>query len=107
MAEEHHPEDSEQLMTVLKFLGTIQMLQDELEAATQTFTRTVALSEEALGKENPETARHIGNLAAVVLQTGNQAEGKAQLRHAIYIWEQQPELDPVCTVSAMTNLAEV
>ena len=94
-----------ELATSHKFLGNLNMMRSNLDAAEANFAEAIRLSELALGANHPETAKHIGNLAALLLKQEKWAEARPLLNKTLDIWQQQETPHPVYMVTAMTNLA--
>lgn len=63
----------------LEFLGQLQVAARDLGAADTTFSRAVAPAQASYGAEHPETAKHLGNLAAHALRMG-ETERARELR---------------------------
>jgi tetratricopeptide (TPR) repeat protein len=96
-----------QVATSLKFLGTLAMLGRDLATARTHFQRAVELSEQAAGPSDPETAKHLGNLATILTAQGHPAEAEELLLRAMAIWDATPAPHPVYTVQIFTGLAKL
>ena len=98
-------ESQSRVATTLKYLGAIQSLEGDLAAAEASFVRAIELSENAVGKEDPETAKHIGNLASLYLRRGEIESAMPLFERCLRIWETQEKPHPVYYSGAITNLA--
>ncbi|MEM7201059.1 MAG: tetratricopeptide repeat protein [Planctomycetota bacterium] len=93
--------------TTLKYLGAIYTQEDKLDDAQRVYQEAVTLSEVGSGPDHPETAKHVGNLGALLLRRGEREQAGEMLQRALDIWDQQGSPNPVYTVGAMCNLAEL
>lgn len=91
--------------TTLKFLGTIALLKRDFVVARAHYQRAVELSERAAGPDDPETAKHLGNLATVLAAQGDTAAAETLLVRAVAIWDAAPAPHPVYTVQSLSMLA--
>jgi len=88
-------------------LAKIRLLQKRYVEAEQNYREALAISETALGKEHPETAKAYLNLAAFYQIRGRDRGAEQLYRHAIEILEPLYGKDHVLVLVARNELADV
>ena len=90
---------------LLNQAGTYLQARGRYAEAEPLLKRALAIREQQLGTDHPDTATSLGNLAELYSTQGKYAEAEPLLKRALAIWEQQLGIDHPNTATTRNNYA--
>jgi tetratricopeptide (TPR) repeat protein len=96
-----------EIIIALKYMGVTYSQQGKLEEGLEILERAVEISVLAFGADHPETAKHVGNVAAHLMQMEELARAEEMFERALAIWDTQEEPNAVYAAGMMFNFAEL
>jgi len=96
---------AEAMVLLDKIASFLRYPKAEYSKAEPLYQRSLAIREKSLGKDHPDVATSLNNLALLYKAQGNYAEAKLLYQRSLAIYEKALDIDHPHVVTSLNNLA--